>query len=763
MVTGRVDLFDKILGRARYVEDYAAEVKDLLYARIYGSEYPHALIEDLDVSGALKLGAVAVITYKDIPGTNAVGYIPEAPILASKKVRFAGEPIAIVVAKSYEEAEKALEGIRVKYMPLKPVTSLYDSLEENILVHDERGSNVAYRLSIKKGNVNEAFEKAYIVVSNTYKVASREHAYIEREAALAIPNADGSITVIVPNQNPHIVAKNIARVLSIDERMVKVITPLIGGSFGGKNDMGIYVGAQAALAAFKVRRPVLLTYSRRDSFTKSTRSEEAVIEYSSAASEEGKILGARIRILLDCGAYAIRCPGILWRMSAEATGPYYVPNIDLEGIALYTNRVFVGAWRGFGTPVITFAHEGQMELLARKLGIDPLELRLKNIMSKGLELPTGQVLDDDVKFAETLQELAKVSQWYEKRGLGERSRDIVVRGIGVGCAWHGISVGGGYGFEEVEIKDWVDALVEVKEDGTVIIKTGIVEMGQGTSIALGKVASQLLGIPSSFVEVVMGTSDAPETGGTHASRGFALGALAIEKAIKNIKETITTHAADILNCPDKNIEIKDGRVRCINTEASMTWRELVKALLNRNISLRSTGRVDIPRGKYDPRTGKGHAWPTFTFSAIVAEVEVNKLTGEVRVLNIYSATDAGRIVNRKIAEAQIEGGIVFGLGLALMEELLFGDKGEVINDSFSTYHIPTLADLASINIAKPVFMEYESKYGFFGAKGIGEIAPSALPAAIASAVFNATGKMPSRLPLKPEVVWSCLNEDRDCV
>ncbi|MEM3849395.1 MAG: xanthine dehydrogenase family protein molybdopterin-binding subunit, partial [Zestosphaera sp.] len=697
--TTRIDALDKVLGRAKYVEDFL-DIKDLHHARIFGSQHAHAIMESVDYDEAIRLGAVDVVTYKDIPGVNAVGYIPEMPALAHGKVRYFEEHVAIVIARSPEVAERAVEGIRVGYRPLPAVTDITKAFtSKEVLVHEEKGSNIAYEFRLSKGDVASAFDKADVVVSNRYVIASRKSAYIEREAALAIPNSDGRMDLIVANQNPHVVAKDVARVLNISEDMVRITTPYVGGGFGGKNDMGIIVGAQAALAAYKVKKPVLLVYSRRESFTRASRSEEAIIEYHSAASGEGKLLGVKIRILLDSGAYAIRSPGILWRLSVEATGPYYVPNIDLTGYCVYTNKVYVGALRGFGTPSAAIAHEAQMELLARKLRIDPLELRLKNLIVRGAELPTQQILEDNVDFIEVLKRLHDVSGWFSKkygRGFREGDQPYIRRGIGVGCAWHGISIGGGYGMKEVEIKDWVDATAEIDEDGRVVVKTGIVELGQGTSTAFAMIASEILGVSVDNISIVTGTTEAPDTGGTHASRGLAFGGLAVEKASRELKREVVKHVAKLTGCQERSVIVSNNNVSCMDTGLTLSWREMAKMLMKKGIKIKVSGRVDIPRGVYDPKTGRGHAWPTYAFSAIVSEVEVNLLTGEVRVTRVYPAVDVGTILNPSTSAAQVEGGITFGIGASTMEELIFDGSGSVANDSLSTYHIPTLADITSV-------------------------------------------------------------------
>uniref|UniRef100_A0A7J3QDX4 Xanthine dehydrogenase family protein molybdopterin-binding subunit n=1 Tax=Ignisphaera aggregans TaxID=334771 RepID=A0A7J3QDX4_9CREN len=758
----RIDI-DKVLGNAKYVEDIL--IDNILYAKVFGSECAHGYIERLDFAEAYSLGAIDVVTYKDIPGYNAVGYIPEAPVLAEKKVRFVGEPMVIVVAQTIEKAERALYGIKAIYKPLPSLISIEEAFQRtDVLIHEDQDNNIAYSMKVENGNVNEVFNKADIVISNKYFIQSREHAYLEREAGIAIPHSDGRITVIVPNQYPHKVAENVARVLGISHKDVEVVTPTIGGSFGGKNDMGLIIAAQAALTAFKVKKPVMLIYSREESFIRSTRSEEAVIDYSTAARSDGKLLGVKVKILLDSGAYAIRSPGILWRMAVEATGPYEVPNVYIEGYCVYTNKSYVGAWRGFGTPTIAIAHEAQMDLLANRLGLDPLEIRLKNIVKKGSILSTGEILHDDIGFEEALRRLADISHWFEqKKSLGYNANSHVLEGWGIGCAWHGISIGGGYSKEmkkDVIIKDWSAASITINRDGIIDVYTGIVEMGQGTISVFKNIVANYFGVPLKYVNINHGTTKAPDTGGTHGSRGLAFGGIAIETACKTLKRKLVTVASRILSCDENEITFKNFMVYCSNNK-SISWEEFIDRCYKLGVNLSIVTHVDIERGVFDLYAGKGHAWPTYSFAAMVTKIKVNKLTGELEIEEIFPVVAIGNVISEDLVKTQIEGGIIFGIGMSIMESMIFGNDGRVLSDSYSAYLIPTLGDVIRIKFHDPIIVKDKSKYTFLGAKGIGEVIVAPLPASIISAFYNATGKLINKLPLNPERVLLTLHTSQD--
>jgi CO/xanthine dehydrogenase Mo-binding subunit len=609
-------------------------------------------------------------------------------------------------------------------------------------------------MKLSKGDAKRALEEAPIVVENEYKIASRDHGYIERESAIGIPEEEGGITVITQHQNPHVVQRNVSRVLNIPMDHVRITQPYIGGSFGGKNDMGIILGAQVALATQKFRKPVLLHYPREESLQRHAKSESAIITVASAASSEGKLLGIKVKLVMDSGAYATRSPGILWRAGVEIAGPYEVPNFELEGYAVYTNKVYIGALRGFGSTTAAFVAENQMDALASKLNMDPVEFRLKNLLKPGSITVTGQKIDDNIDFESALRELAKSANWKKKREtLPYRNAKSInlLNGIGVGCAWHGIGIGWGYGAKKKgKIVDWSSAEVSVDEAGRVTVATGIVEMGQGTSTAFAQIASEILRLPPKMISIKTGSSATPDTGGTHASRGLSHGGLAVEKACRDLKEMILQIGAEKLGSSVESVTIENGKILNKTTQESISWNDLVSTAKKDGRQLTISTRVEIPRGEFDPETGIGHTFPTYSFSATIAEVQVDTLTGEVKVVKLWPGVAAGKIVNPAIAEDQIVGGTVFGLGAALMEEIVF-DDGQVANDSFSTYMLPTAADIPEV--AKPLLIQDVSKHGAFGAKGIGEVIPSSIPPAVACAVHNATGVLITEMPLTKERVW----------
>ncbi len=746
----RADSLDKALGRAKFIEDYFE--KHMLFVKQVWSTEPHAVIEEIDVSQALRIpGVVGVYTAKDIPGENQVGYaLPDQPLLAEGKVRFHGEPIALVVAEDIDKAFEAAEAVKIKYKPLPVLLDPLDAMNrKDVLVHDEMGSNIAFRTKVRKGNVEEGFAKADVVVENEYRTHHQEHMYLETEGAIAIPELDGRLTLITAGQYPHLVQSIVSRVLGIPMSYIKVIIPYLGGGFGGKDDEGPLVAAKAALAAYHTRRPVFLMYTREESIRMHPKREATIIKYKSGATKDGKLTAIEVTIIHDTGAYANRGPYILWRATVHASGPYNVPNAKVDGYCVYTNKVPQGSFRGFGNPSVQFAAEAQMDELARKLGMDPVEFRLKNLLRPGQLTITSQLLDHSVGVAEAVEKLAKTMEWSKRRKEIEeynaRSKRYK-RGIGIGVAWHGISTSRG-------VPDWSNAYIKIDKDGSVTVFTGIIEMGQGSpNTSHRQITAEILGAPLDKIKVVFGTSDAPDTGATHASRGTSIGAIGVLVAAARIRERLNKLVAEVLNISPDEVVIENGIAHPRGRkEPSITWDELVKLAYTRGVDLSATGYFFLPKGTFDDVKGQGFAYPAYSYVAVAVEVEVDTYTGIVRVLRAWPALAAGRIINPVQVEAQMEGAIVQGMGYVLMEQFIFDEKGRIVNADLTDYVIPTTLDAPRIE--KPVYVEDLFRYGPFGAKGVGEMALIPVPAAIANAVSHALGVRVTRLPLTPENVY----------
>ena len=750
----RIDAIDKVTGKARFMEDYI--FPQMLYVKLVLSNYSHAIIKGINVNEALKIPEViGVYTYQDIPGENQVGYaLPDQPLLAEGKIRYHGEPIALVAAEKPEVAFEAALKVKVDCEILPAILDPIEAMKrKDILVHEERGSNIVFTTKVRKGNVEEGFKKSKVIVENEYRTQHQDHVYLETEGALAIPEREGKITILSCAQYPHLAQAITARVLGIPAGKIRIIQPYIGGGFGGKDDTGPLVAAQAALVAYKTGRPALLIYSREESFRARCKREAAIIRYKSGADENGKLTAIDVNIIMDTGAYANRGPFILWRATMHASGPYEVPNAKIDGYCVYTNKVYQGSFRGFGNPDIQFAAEAQMDELANKLGIDPIEFRLKNILKPGSLTITSQHLNHSVGIGEALQLVAEKSNWKEKRRIYSKDSGRIRRGIGVACAWHGISTSRG-------VPDWSNAIIKIDRDGSIEVFTGITEIGQGSpTTSHVQIVSEILGVPIDFITIHFGTTDAPDTGATHASRGTSIGAIGILVAAAKIRERLNNFAAKIFNCKPEELVFKEGKIYVKgNEEKSITWKELIEKAWNKGIELSATGYFFLPKGSFDHERGQGYAYPAFSYIVNIAEIEVDTYTGKVKVVRMWPSLAAGRIINPLAVEGQIEGGIIQGLGLALMEKVEFNDKGEIINPNLTDYVIPTILDIPIIE--KPVYVQDLFKYGPFGAKGVGEMALIPTPAAIANAVSHALKIRIRELPLNSEKVYFLIKERR---
>jgi len=756
----RVDSLDKALGRALFTEDYFIDyfLGNALFVKQVLSTYLHARLKGFTIPSWFEEKGVRVFTARDIPGENQVGYaLPDQPLLAEGKVRYSGEVVALVASRDMDVALRAAEELRVEYEPLPYVLDPLEAMERNdILVHEEAGSNIAFRTRVRKGNVEEGFSRAHVIVENEYRLHHQEHAYLETEAALAIPSLEGGVTVVGALQYPHLGQRITARVLGLPLSKVKIITPYIGGGFGGKDDEGPLTCAKAALVAYLTGKPALIVYSREESIKTHPKREAAIIRYKSGADEEGRLTAIDVTIIHDTGAYANRGPFILWRATMHASGPYVVPNARVDGYAVYTNKVYQGSFRGFGNLSIQFAVERQMDQLAEKLGLDPVDFRLRNIVREGSYTLTNQLLDHSVGVGEALEKTAIAAGWREKRREIEefnKASKRIKRGIGVAVAWHGISTSRG-------VPDWSNAYVKIEQDGSVTLYTGIVEIGQGSpNSAHVQIVCELLGVTPDRVRVVYGTTDSPDSGATHASRGSSIGGIGVYMAAAKLRERLANLASGILGVSVEDLVLADNKVYSRSDPGKqISLRDLVKEAIARGVELSATGYFFLPKGRFDDTVGQGFAYPAYSYIVVISEVEVDTETGVVRVLRVYPGLAAGRIINPQQVEGQIEGAIAQGVGYTLMERLVFSEKGEILNPNFTDYVLPTARDMPEV--AKPVYVEDLFKYGPFGAKGVGEMALIPMPASIANAVSHALGVNITSTPLTPEEVLRILGKLR---
>ncbi|HWP48722.1 MAG TPA: molybdopterin cofactor-binding domain-containing protein [Candidatus Limnocylindrales bacterium] len=732
----RVDGAEKISGTAKYADDYHLE--DMHYLHLVRSPHAHARILRIQMEEALlEPGVLGILTAKDIPGRNRFGIIVEdQPVLAEDRVRFKGEAVAMVVASSRERAQKAAEKVRVDYELLPALFSPFEALKPDApQLHDS--GNILSNPMVKRGDVEEGFSQSEIIVENTFETTFIEHAYLETEAGIAYLDEKGRITLRVSTQTPHMDQEATARILGVPGHQVRVIQATTGGGFGGKLD--ISVQPFLALAVHKFGKPVKLTYSREESFLSTTKRHPYVMTCKLGAKRDGTLVAAQVNIVGDTGAYASWGPTVIKRAVIHGSGPYSLSHYLGEGKVVYTNNPIAGAMRGFSTPQMAFATESQMDILATRLGIDPIALRLKNCLKPGSVTATGQVLGVSVGMEETL--LAVRNKWEEIKGrypLG-RQGDFAY-GFGVAGMWYGIG--------NTAMSNPSRVRLELEPDGKIHLYTGAADIGQGSSTVLLQILADEM--ETSMDQLRLTTADTeitPDSGKTSASRQVFITGNAIRDAAGQLKETLLKRGAELLKCPIDSLNVGRGYIFSQDQQRSVSFAEVARYL-------RDTRSPTSFMGYFDPQTtplselGQGSPYQTYGFGTHLAHVQVHTRTGEVKVLQFIAAHDVGRAINPKGVEGQIEGGVVMGLGFALTERFV-PEK----THNFSTYLIPTFEETPEIY---PLIIESEEPAGPFGAKGVGELAMIGTAPAIINAIYNATGARIYSLPATPEKVFNAL-------
>ncbi|MCD6488912.1 MAG: xanthine dehydrogenase family protein [Desulfurococcales archaeon] len=758
----RWDAVAKVTGKALFTTDFLKFYKNVVWVHSVRTKYAHAIIKNIDVSRAAKYpGVLRVVTAKDIPGVNDVGYvIPDQPLLATKKARYIGEIIALVIAEDPYVAREAGDLIHVDYEPLPVYTDPLqivdlDTLKEkpHTRIHEERDSDIVAHFKIRAGDVEKALKEADVIVENKYRTPMQEHAYMEPEAAVAIPEQDGGVTVITSTQCPFDARKAIARVLNMPQSMVRVIAPFLGGGFGGKEDVANEIGSKAALATYLTGRPAVAIHTREESIIGHSKRHPMVTWYRHAAKKDGTLLSVEANIVLDTGAYASLGPFVAWRATVHATGPYRVRNARIDTIAVYTNTVYSGAFRGFGNPQVAFAVERQMDILAEELGIDPVDLRLKNILRAGDRTVHGQLLTEEhgVGIEEAIKKAVEAADWYNKRRLYTRQTGPIRKGIGIALMYHGNSIG-------VEGADYSSATIIINRDGSITFRTGLTDMGQGAVMGLVMIAAEILGAPPEWFRVELpDTSSTPDAGPTVASRSTVMGGNATLVAAYKLRKRLNEVASTILGCSPDDIEIKAPDVYCRSDPSrKTTWNEVVEQSFWLGVPLQEFGYFRAPKARWDEETGQGEPYITYTFGAIVSEISVDIETGQVSVDKIITAYDIGKVINPIGAELHAEGGSIQGMGYALMEEIIHDINGVVRNNNLSTYYIPTIKDAPEII---PLWVEAGYKRGPFGAKGLGEPSIVAIAPSIVNAVSHALGIRFNEIPIPPHKIYLALKRE----
>lgn len=735
----KVDALDKVLGASRYGGDLS--IPDLIHLKVVRSTVPHAKIIGIETGEALKVkGVEKIFTAKDIPGKNRIGVIQkDQPVLASDRVRYVGEPIALIAAKTIEGAEEACQKVKVMYEEFPFIKTPEEALQPFAPTIHEKG-NLLIEFNLIKGDVQIGFKEAEVIIEKTYTTTWVDHAYLEPDGGIAFWDEEERLTVLCPTQNVHYDQREVASFLDLPLEKVRIIQPTTGGAFGGRLD--ITIQCFLALAAFHLKRPVRLVYTREEVFQVISKRHPLKIHYRSGARKDGRLSAVEVDILGDTGAYASYGSTVAIRAAVHATGPYQVPHVRVRSRMAYTNNPWSGAMRGFGVPQIAFAHESQMDLLAQALKMDPLEIRKINALQVGSETATGQVLIASVGIHKTLD---KIEEWKNKilPYRLDSKRPFVRRGIGIGSMWYGIGNTG--------IANPSTAQIELSPEGEIKLYIGVADIGQGSDTALLQIASEGLGVELNEIQLIRAdTSATTDAGATSASRQTYITGNAILKAIENLKREILKEASSLLNEEEGDLFVEEGFVKhrqkfCL----ALPIREVARRTRR---TIRGEGYFDPETTRLDPKTGQGNPYATYAFATHLAEVEVDIETGKVRVLRIIATHDVGRAIHPKNVIGQIIGGVAMGVGFALMEEYI---PGKTI--SFVNYLIPTSKDVPEII---PILIEDREPSGPFGAKGVGE--PALIPSApaILNAIADAIGERIYDLPANLERVLEAVQKSK---
>ena len=742
----RIDAYEKVTGKAKFSADLS--FSNMLYAKVLRSKYPHARIKKIDIKNALACpGVKAVITAKDIPNNKFGVIIQNQQVLAKDYALYIGDGIAVVAADTKETAEKALEFIDVEYEELPGIFDLKEATKKNsLLVHPELKNNQVVHHLLRKGEIKKGFAQAEVILEREYETQFIEHSYIEPEAVIAVPYEENSLVTIYGSmQNPFSCRNAVASVLKVNLNQVRMIQNHIGGSFGGKDEVMSAMAARASVLALKTNRPVKMVNSRVESILESYKRHPYKMKYKVGATKEGKLVAMEIECIADSGAYACQTPFVTWRSVVQATGPYELPNVKTDTYGYYTNNVYTGAMRGYGSPQIIFAQESLMDELAEKLKMSPIDIRLKNIYHNNSITASGQKLDNhQVSLEEVITKAVKASDYqdkyieYSKPQLSDKKR-----GIGMAISFRGCSLG-------AEAIDAAGAIIAIQNDGTILITSGLAENGQGLKTVFSQIAAEELGVNMARINYMeLDTSVSPESGATVASRSTLLGGNAVKRAAQQLKEILIKLIADKYKFKASNLIFKNDNIYDKNENKKIiSFNGAVNLANQEGIFLSAYGWYKAPDISWNEKTGQGKPYFTYVYGCQIAEVEVDTATGQVEVLKMTAAHDVGRAINIATLKGQIYGGVVMGMSYGLMEELEI-NKGYIKNTNFDEYLIPTIKDIPEIN---PIIIENPDPSGPYGAKSIGEPTLELGAAAIANAVAQATGKRIRHLPLNLERV-----------
>jgi carbon-monoxide dehydrogenase large subunit len=752
--TPRREARAKATGAAAYADDIV--VPGMLYGAVLGSDHAHARILSCDTSAAEALPGVKVVLTGDRVGGRLHGKcVEDEPVLAIGKVRYVGEPVAAVAAVDLATAKRALRLIDIRYEELPAVFDAEAALAADAPpIHEQRKNyggrvapvdnpNLASHTRFEEGDVDAAWAQCDVIVEDTYETPAQQHMYMEPCSTLAVfDRAAEQLTIWTSTQGVFIVQYGIAKWLGLPMSRVRVIAPCVGGAFGGKG--GLTNQQIAAALAIAAAAPVKLTYSREDDMTMMKSRHPSRIYMRTGARRDGTLVAREARIYLNTGAYADEGPFVNAIAVNFSRGPYRIPNTRSESWCVYTNRLKAGGMRGFGVPQANYASELQVDAIAGKLGLDPIEVRLKNALVTGDKFFGGQNVDHGT-LTRCLDAVRRASDW-ENRRARRVDRPGKRRGTGVASATH------------VSAMNAAGATVKLNEDGSLTVNTGAVDVGQGSDTVLSQLAAGVLGVSLEQIRYAPPDTDfSPYNHQTGGSRTTYTVGVAVQRASADARDQIFDLAAEMLECSTDDLELRPGG--WVGVAGAPARQVPFSAIAKRSLYTSGGPVMGVANWLYeaerfDPKRTLTagfvpNAVGVFLFAALVVEVEVDEATGKVEVVEAWAAHDVGRAINPGAVEGQIHGGLVQGFGLALFEELLW-DEGRLVNPSMMDYKVPGAMDVPCEIHA--IVLEDPESSGPFGARGVGEIPLNLAAPAICNAIEHAIGRKVTTIPATGERV-----------
>ena len=715
----------KVTGQALYVDDLHFEV--MLHGVTVRSSVARGRIKSISFEGNIPWDEFTIVTAKDIPGENVVALIlNDQPYLAGEVVNHAEEAIVLLAHHDKYLLEEARRHVRIEYEELPAVFDLHASLRQEEIIWGE--DNVFKKFLVDKGNVDDVWSNADLIVEGEYETGAQEQLYIETNGAIAIANQQDGVTVWGSMQCPYYVHKALLKLFSMPEEKIRVIQTETGGGFGGKEEYPSMISGHAALLAWKSGKPVKMIYDRAEDMAATTKRHPSRTHHKTAVSEDGKLLAMEIDFAIDGGAYCTLSPVVLSRGTIHAAGPYFCPHVRIKSTAVATNSPPHGAFRGFGAPQSIFALERHLDQVAKAVDLTPEEFRRRNFIKEGQTTATNQVIREQVDFDGLLNQAFQLTDYHAKReAYAHQNGSIVRKGIGFATFMHGA---GFTGSGEVYLQSVVGA--EATAEGHIKVLAASTEIGQGTNTIFAQIAAEALGLDYELVEVIQpDTANVPNSGPTVASRTCMIVGKLVESAVLALKHTLVGSGflSDQFNQAD--------------------FQKACSEYIAKHGALKSFSQYQPPPNiHWDDEKYQGDAYGAFAWAVYVAEVSYDSLTYEVQVDDFVAIQEVGRVINPVLAAGQIEGGVAQAIGMTLYEQVVW-QQGRMANGQMTNYIMPTAADVPPIRV---YFAENPYAFGPAGAKGIGELPMDGPAPAILNAIEQATGTSFTRVPLMPEAI-----------